>query len=142
MRCTAASTFWNTTKSWSARGSASLWHTAPKRLLGSTSAVFVTNSPVKALRTREKTRNHRTVTTTAGAMFSASKNTVACLLLSNRYVPLALTLLGPVIVNILSFHMRLRATARPFVRSRTTPERTTSSARPEAQGEKQAAPAE
>jgi hypothetical protein len=75
-------------------------------------------------------------------MFSASKNTVACLLLSNRYVPLALTLLGPVIVNILSFHMRLRATARPFVRSRTTPERTTSSARPEAQGEKQAAPAQ
>src|ERR1700674_1200894 len=29
------------------------------------------------------------------------------LLLSNRYVPLALTLLGPVIVNILSFHMIL-----------------------------------
>lgn len=29
------------------------------------------------------------------------------LLLSNRYVPLALTLLGPVIVNILSFHMFL-----------------------------------
>ena len=28
-------------------------------------------------------------------------------LLSNRYVPLALTLLGPVIVNILSFHMFL-----------------------------------
>jgi putative oxidoreductase len=31
------------------------------------------------------------------------------LLLSNRYVPLALTLLGPVIVNILSFHMFLGA---------------------------------
>ena len=31
------------------------------------------------------------------------------LLLSNRYVPLALTLLGPVIVNILSFHMFLDA---------------------------------
>jgi putative oxidoreductase len=31
------------------------------------------------------------------------------LLLSNRYVPLALTLLGPVIVNILSFHMFLNA---------------------------------
>jgi len=29
------------------------------------------------------------------------------LLLSNRFVPLALTLLGPVIVNILSFHMFL-----------------------------------
>jgi len=29
------------------------------------------------------------------------------LLLSNRYVPLALTLLGPVIVNILSFHVFL-----------------------------------
>ena len=29
------------------------------------------------------------------------------LLLGNRYVPLALTLLGPVIVNILSFHMFL-----------------------------------
>jgi len=29
------------------------------------------------------------------------------LLLSNRYVPLALTLLGPVIVNIISFHMFL-----------------------------------
>ena len=29
------------------------------------------------------------------------------LLLSNRYVPLGLTLLGPVIVNILSFHMFL-----------------------------------
>ena len=29
------------------------------------------------------------------------------LLLSNRYVPLALTLLGPVIVNIVSFHMFL-----------------------------------
>ena len=29
------------------------------------------------------------------------------LLLRNRYVPLALTLLGPVIVNILSFHMFL-----------------------------------
>jgi putative oxidoreductase len=29
------------------------------------------------------------------------------LLLSNSYVPLALTLLGPVIVNILSFHMFL-----------------------------------
>jgi hypothetical protein len=29
------------------------------------------------------------------------------LLLSNRYVPLALTLLGPVIVNILSFHIFL-----------------------------------
>src|ERR1700730_14972616 len=29
------------------------------------------------------------------------------LLLSNRYVPLALTLLAPVIVNILSFHMFL-----------------------------------
>jgi len=29
------------------------------------------------------------------------------LLLSNRYVPLALTLLGPVIVNILSFHISL-----------------------------------
>src|SRR6202158_5539038 len=29
------------------------------------------------------------------------------LLLINRYVPLALTLLGPVIVNILSFHMFL-----------------------------------
>ena len=29
------------------------------------------------------------------------------LLLSNRYVPLALTMLGPVIVNILSFHMFL-----------------------------------
>ena len=28
-------------------------------------------------------------------------------LLSNRYVPLALTILGPVIVNILSFHMFL-----------------------------------
>jgi putative oxidoreductase len=32
------------------------------------------------------------------------------LLLSNRYVPLALTLLGPVIVNILSFHMFLDST--------------------------------
>jgi len=31
------------------------------------------------------------------------------LLLSNLYVPLALTLLGPVIVNILSFHMFLDA---------------------------------
>jgi putative oxidoreductase len=31
------------------------------------------------------------------------------LLLSNRYVPLALTLLGPVIVNILSFHIFLDA---------------------------------
>ena len=31
------------------------------------------------------------------------------LLLINRYVPLALTLLGPVIVNILSFHMYLSA---------------------------------
>jgi len=31
------------------------------------------------------------------------------LLLSNRYVPLALTLLGPVIVNILSFHMFLNS---------------------------------
>jgi putative oxidoreductase len=30
-------------------------------------------------------------------------------LLSNRYVPLALTLLGPVIVNILSFHIFLDA---------------------------------
>ena len=29
------------------------------------------------------------------------------LMLSNRYVPLALTMLGPVIVNILSFHMFL-----------------------------------
>jgi uncharacterized membrane protein YphA (DoxX/SURF4 family) len=29
------------------------------------------------------------------------------LLFSNRYVPLALTMLGPVIVNILSFHMFL-----------------------------------
>lgn len=29
------------------------------------------------------------------------------LLLSNRYVPLALTMLGPVIVNILSFHIFL-----------------------------------
>jgi putative oxidoreductase len=29
------------------------------------------------------------------------------LLLSNRYVPLALTLLGPVLVNILSFHIFL-----------------------------------
>src|SRR4029077_21194976 len=32
---------------------------------------------------------------------------VGALLLSNRYVPLALTMLGPVIVNILSFHMFL-----------------------------------
>jgi putative oxidoreductase len=32
------------------------------------------------------------------------------LLLSGRYVPLALTLLGPVIVNILSFHMFLDPT--------------------------------
>jgi putative oxidoreductase len=31
------------------------------------------------------------------------------LLLANRYVPLALTLLGPVIVNILSFHIFLQA---------------------------------
>ncbi|HJX01296.1 MAG TPA: hypothetical protein VJ453_14080 [Terriglobales bacterium] len=31
------------------------------------------------------------------------------LLLSNRYVPLALTLLGPVLVNILSFHIFLSA---------------------------------
>jgi len=31
------------------------------------------------------------------------------LLLSNRYVPLALTMLGPVIVNILSFHMFLNS---------------------------------
>ena len=31
------------------------------------------------------------------------------LLLSNRYVPLALTLLGPVIVNILGFHMFLNS---------------------------------
>jgi putative oxidoreductase len=31
------------------------------------------------------------------------------LLLSNRYVPFALTLLGPVIVNILSFHMFLNS---------------------------------
>ena len=31
------------------------------------------------------------------------------LLLSNRYVPLALTLIGPVIVNILSFHMFLNS---------------------------------
>ena len=31
------------------------------------------------------------------------------LLLINRYVPLALTLLGPVIVNILSFHLFLNA---------------------------------
>jgi uncharacterized membrane protein YphA (DoxX/SURF4 family) len=31
------------------------------------------------------------------------------LLLSNRYVPLALTLLGPLIVNILSFHIFLDA---------------------------------
>jgi len=32
------------------------------------------------------------------------------LLLSNRYVPLALTLLGPVIVNIVSFHLFLDST--------------------------------
>jgi putative oxidoreductase len=31
------------------------------------------------------------------------------LLLSNRYVPLALTLLGPVVVNILGFHMFLNS---------------------------------
>jgi putative oxidoreductase len=31
------------------------------------------------------------------------------LLLSNRYVPLALTMLGPVIVNVLNFHMFLNS---------------------------------
>jgi putative oxidoreductase len=42
------------------------------------------------------------------------------LLLSSRYVPLALTLLGPVIVNILSFHMFLdtQKTWRPPLSSR------------------------
>src|ERR1700738_2065760 len=35
------------------------------------------------------------------------------LLLCNRYVPLALTLLGPAIVNILSFHMLLTPANMP-----------------------------
>ncbi|MBV9087323.1 MAG: hypothetical protein JOY79_07560 [Acidobacteriaceae bacterium] len=50
-----------------------------------------------------------------GALFGSHYYVIAfgteliggALLLSNRYVPLALTLLGPVIVNILSFHMFL-----------------------------------
>jgi putative oxidoreductase len=50
-----------------------------------------------------------------GALFGSHYYVVAfgtqliggVLLLSNRYVPLALTLLGPVIVNIVSFHMFL-----------------------------------
>jgi hypothetical protein len=41
------------------------------------------------------------------------------LLLSNRYLPLALTMLGPVIVNILSFHMFwTQKTWRPPLSSR------------------------
>jgi putative oxidoreductase len=52
-----------------------------------------------------------------GALFGSHYYVVAfgtqliggVLLISNRYVPLALTLLGPVIVNILSFHMFLDA---------------------------------
>lgn len=50
-----------------------------------------------------------------GALYSSNYHAVVfgtqlaggVLLLSNRYVPLALTLLGPVIVNILSFHLFL-----------------------------------
>ena len=50
-----------------------------------------------------------------GALYGSYYHTVVfgtqlvggVLLLSNRYVPLALTLLGPVIVNILSFHLFL-----------------------------------
>ena len=50
-----------------------------------------------------------------GALFGSHYYVIAfgteliggALLLSNRYVPLALTLLGPVIVNILTFHMFL-----------------------------------
>ena len=36
------------------------------------------------------------------------------LLLVNRYVPLALTILGPVIVNILLYHLLLNHTGAPF----------------------------
>lgn len=36
------------------------------------------------------------------------------LLLVNRYVPLALTILGPVIVNILSFHVFLEHSGLPL----------------------------
>jgi putative oxidoreductase len=36
------------------------------------------------------------------------------LLLVNRYVPLALAILGPVIVNILSFHIILQHTGLPM----------------------------
>jgi hypothetical protein len=38
----------------------------------------------------------------------------AVLLLSNRYVPLALTLLGPIIVNILLFHLLMAPNGLPL----------------------------
>src|ERR1700735_2089307 len=46
---------------------------ASARLLDFNPAFFATNSPAKELRTCEKTTNHSTVTTMAGAMFSESK---------------------------------------------------------------------
>jgi hypothetical protein len=36
------------------------------------------------------------------------------LLLANRYVPLALTLLGPIIVNILLFHATMQTSGLPM----------------------------
>jgi len=47
---------------------------ASARLLDFNPAFFATNRPAKELRTCEKTTNHSTVTTMAGAMFSESKN--------------------------------------------------------------------
>ena len=58
----------------------------------------------------------------AGAIFSsgywvvifALQAIVGILLLINRYVPLALTLLGPVIVNIFFFHVFMATSGLPL----------------------------
>ena len=45
---------------------------------------------------------------------SALEVLAAILLLANRYVPLALTLLGPILVNILIFHVTMQIEGLPL----------------------------
>ena len=47
-------------------------------------------------------------------LVSATQVIVAVLLLSNRFVPLALVLIAPVIVNIIAFHAFLAPTGAPL----------------------------
>lgn len=47
-------------------------------------------------------------------MIAATEAFVGVLLLANRFVPLALALLAPVVVNILAFHVFLEPSGRPI----------------------------